>query len=176
LQNLWERPRRITVTYYAEWVLGTTRQIHQAHIMPEFDSDKNALLASNRFNSEFGERVAFLASNKKPHGVTADRTEFLGRMGSMRSPAALGRIGLASAVNAGLDPCAVIQLHVDLAPGGVEEVFFLIGEGANRDESLKLIGQIQSQAEVEAVWQSVQHQWDEILNTITVETPDPAMD
>ena len=33
--------------------------------------------------------------------------------------AALGRIGLASAVNAGLDPCAAIQLHVDLAPGAV---------------------------------------------------------
>jgi cyclic beta-1,2-glucan synthetase len=176
LQNLWDRPRRVTVTYYAEWVLGTTRDTHQAHIMPEFDPDHNALLATNRFNSEFGERVAFLASNKKPHGVTADRTEFLGRMGSLRAPAALGRIGLASAVNAGLDPCAVIQLHVDLAPGGTEEVFFLIGEGKSRDESLTLIGQIQSQAEVEAVWQSVQKHWDEILNTMTVETPDPGMD
>ncbi len=176
LQNLWERPRRITVTYYAEWVLGTTRDTQQAHIMPEFDPDKNALLASNRFNSEFGERVAFLAANKKPHGVTTDRTEFLGRLGSLRSPAALGRIGLASAVNAGLDPCAAIQLHVDLAPGAVEEVFFLIGEGANRAESLALIGQVQAQGQVESIWQAVQKQWDDILNTITVETPDPGMD
>ncbi|MBI5935134.1 MAG: cellobiose phosphorylase [Chloroflexi bacterium] len=176
LQNLWKRPRRITVTYYAEWTLGTTRDTHQAHIMPEFDSDKNALLASNRFNTEFGGRVAFLATNKKPHGVTADRTEFLGRMGSMRAPAALGRIGLASAVNAGLDPCAALQLHVDLAPGGTEEVFFLVGEGKNREDSLALIGQIQAEAQVESIWQSVQHQWDEILNIIKVETPDPGMD
>jgi cyclic beta-1,2-glucan synthetase len=176
LQNLWERPRRITVTYYAEWVLGTARDTHQAHIMPEFDPDKHALLATNRFNSEFGERVAFLASSKKPHGVTTDRTEFLGRLGSLRTPAALGRIGLASAVNAGLDPCAAIQLHVDLAPGAAEEVFFLIGEGANREESLALIGQIQTQAQVESIWQAVQQQWDEILNAITVETPDPGLD
>ena len=176
LQNLWERPRRITVTYYAEWVLGTTRDTHQAHIMPEFDADHNALLATNRFNSEFGERVAFLASNKKPHNITTNRTEFLGRMGSMRAPAALGRIGLESSVNAGVDPCAVIQLHVDLAPGAAEEVFFLIGEGKDRAESLNLIGQIQAEAQVEAIWQSVQRQWDEILNTITVETPDPEMD
>ncbi|MBE3119022.1 MAG: hypothetical protein IMZ50_09740, partial [Candidatus Atribacteria bacterium] len=176
LQNLWERPRRITVTYYAEWVLGTTRDTQQAHIMPEFDPDKHALLASNRFNSEFGERVAFLAANKKPHGVTTDRTEFLGRMGSLRTPAALGRIGLASAVNAGLDPCAAIQLHVDLAPGAAEEVFFLIGEGANRAESLALIGQVQTQSQVDSIWQAVQQQWDNILNAITVETPDPGMD
>jgi cyclic beta-1,2-glucan synthetase len=175
LQNLWERPRRVTVTYYAEWALGTTRDTHQAHVMPEFIPDQNALLAVNHFNSEFGGRVAFLAASKNPHGVTTDRTEFLGRMGSLRAPAALRRIGLNSAVNAGLDPCAVIQLHVDLAAGASEEVFFLIGEGKDRDESLKLIGQIQSSAEVEAVWQSVQQKWDEILNVITVETPDQSM-
>ncbi len=176
LQNLWDRPRRVTVTYYAEWVLGTTRDTHQTHIMPEFDPDNNALLATNRFNSEFRERVAFLAANKKPHSVTTDRTEFLGRMGSMRAPAALSRIGLESKVNAGLDPCAVIQLHVDLAPGAMEEVFFLIGEGKDRAESLNLIGLIQESAQVEAIWLAVHKQWDDILNTITVETPDPAMD
>ena len=176
LQNLWERPRRVTVTYYAEWVLGTTRDTHQAHIMPEFVPEKHALLATNRFNSEFGERVAFLAASKKPHGVTTDRTEFLGRMGSLQAPAALGRIGLASAVNAGLDPCAAIQLHIDLAPGTTEEVFFLIGEGANRAESLALIGQVQTQGQVDSIWQAVQQQWDDILSAITVETPDPGMD
>ena len=176
LQNLWKRQRRITVTYYAEWVLGTTRDSHQAHIMPEFNSDKHALLASNRYNSEFDKRVAFLAANKKPHGVTTDRTEFLGRKGSMRAPAALARIGLESKVNAGLDPCAIIQLHVDLLPGASEEVYFLLGEGANRAESLALIGQMQAQGQVEATWQSIHKQWDEILNAITVETPDPNMD
>ncbi len=120
--------------------------------------------------------MAFLAANKKPHGVTADRTEFLGRKGSLRAPAALGRIGLESKVNAGLDPCAVIQLHVDLPPGATEEVFFLIGEGANRADSLALIGQFQAEGQIEAAWQSVQQQWDDILSAITVETPDPGMD
>jgi cyclic beta-1,2-glucan synthetase len=176
LQNLWERPRRITVTYYAEWVLGTTRDISQAYIIPEFEPDKNALLASNHFNTEFGERVAFLAANKKLHGLTADRTEFLGRTGSMSAPAALGRIGLGSAVHAGLDPCAAIQLHVDLAPGQVEEVYFLLGEDSNREESLTLIGEYQAQAQVESAWQAVHKLWGDILGTITVQTPDPGMD
>jgi cyclic beta-1,2-glucan synthetase len=176
LANLWTRPRRITVTYYVEWVLGTTRGQNQAFIQPEFDPAKHALLASNRFNTEFGERVAFLAANKKPHGVTADRTEFLGRMGSLQAPAALGRIGLASRVNAGLDPCAALQLHVDLAPGQVEEVFFLIGEGANRKESLALMSLFQTQGQVEAAWQAVHTLWGNILSTITVQTPDPGMD
>jgi cyclic beta-1,2-glucan synthetase len=176
LQNLLERPRRITVTYYAEWVLGTTRDKTQAYIVPEFEPEKHALLATNRFNSEFGERVAFLAANKKPHAVTTDRTEFLGHLGSLRAPAALKRIGLASTVNAGVDPCAVIQLHVDLMPGEVEEVFFLLGEGEDKADSLELIGKIQAQAQVDLIWEAVQKQWDDILNTITVKTPDSSMD
>ena len=61
----------------------------------------------------------------------------------MCAPAALGRIGLASSVQAGQDPCAAIQLHVDLAPGQVEEVYFLLGEGSNREESLALIDEYQ---------------------------------
>ena len=176
LQNLWERPRRITVTYYAEWVLGTKRDISQPYIIPEFEPDKNALLASNQHITEFGERVAFLAANKKLHGLTADRTEFLGRTGSMSAPSALGRIGLASSVSAGQDPCAVIQLHVDLAPGQFEEVYFLLGEGANREDSLALIDEYQAPEHVESAWQAVHNLWDEILGTITVQTPDAGMD
>ena len=141
LENLWTRPRRITATYYAEWVLGTTRELAQQYIVPEFEPGSHALLATNRYAPEFGAGVAFLASNKAPHGLTADRTEFLGRAGSLRYPAALSRIGLAGTVRAGLDPCAVLQLHVDLAPGQVEEVFFLIGQGTNREHSLALVQQ-----------------------------------
>ena len=176
LENLWDRPRRITVTYYAEWVLGTTRDANQAFVVPEFEPGRHALLASNRYNTEFEERVAFLAASKKPHGVTADRSEFLGRLGRVRAPAALGRIGLAGAVRAGLDPCAAIQLHIDLAPGQSEEVFFLIGQGATRAESLALISAFQVEAQVETTWQAVQRQWDDILGTITVKTPDEGMD
>ncbi|HWQ45734.1 MAG TPA: protein ndvB, partial [Longilinea sp.] len=174
LKNLWDRPRRITITYYAEWVLGTTRDASQAHIVPEFNPAKNALLAVNYYNSEFTNQVAFLAANKKPHGITTDRSEFLGRLGCLRAPEALKRIGLASAVNAGLDPCAAMQLHVDLAPGASKEVHFLIGAGANKVESLALIEQVQTH--VESIWQSVHQHWDGILNSVKVETPDPSMD
>ncbi len=176
LKNVWSRPRRITATYYAEWVLGTTRSGSEAFVISEFDSNHHALLAKNTYNAEFGERVAFLAANKKPHGLTADRTEFLGRMGSLAIPAGLCRIGLASNVQAGLDPCAAIQLHIDLEPGQTEEIFFLLGEGTNRDESLALISKFQEKGQIEESWQAVQQQWDETLGQIVVQTPDAGMD
>ncbi|TEU15606.1 MAG: hypothetical protein E3J21_12770 [Anaerolineales bacterium] len=175
LENTWNRTRRITATYYAEWVLGPDRDVHQQYVIPEFDADSHALLARNPYNQEFGERVAFLAASKKPHGLTADRTEFLGREGSLGHPAALDRIGLTSTVKAGLDPCAALQIHLDLSPGGVQEVFFLLGQGANRQEALRLVNQHQDPAQVEAIWEDVTEFWDSLLGTVTVRTPDPAM-
>jgi cyclic beta-1,2-glucan synthetase len=119
--------------------------------------------------------VAFLAANKAPHGLTADRYEFLGRMGDVRHPIALERIGLAGSVEAGLDPCGVIQLHIDLPIGGSEEVFFLLGAGKDREQALDLIQRYQAPAQVMAAWQAVQIFWDQLLGTIQVSTPDPAM-
>jgi cyclic beta-1,2-glucan synthetase len=175
LENAWDRPRRLTITYYAEWVLGTNRENTQQYIVPEYDETCQALLAHNPYNLEFGPRVAFVAADRQPHGLTADRTEFLGRMGTLRYPAGLRRIGLENRVEAGLDTCAALQLHVDLLPGAGEEVYFLIGQGANRHETVELIGKYKDPAQVEAAWQATQRTWEDILGTIQVETPDPAM-
>jgi len=175
LENKWTHPRRITATFYAEWVLGVTRDAAQQYIVSEFDSDHQALLARNCYNTEFGERVAFVAASKRLHGLTADRTEFLGRMGNLSRPAALDRIGLASAVEPGLDPCAALQLHIDLKPGESEQVFFLVGEGANRDEALRLIEQHQNVEQIEATWNRASESWDNLLGAVQVQTPDPAM-
>ncbi|HEX7974827.1 MAG TPA: hypothetical protein VF498_10490, partial [Anaerolineales bacterium] len=176
LENTWDRARRITATYYVEWVLGVTRETSQQFVVSEFDSESQALLARNAYLAEFGERVAFAAANKPLHGLTADRTEFLGRMGSRARPAALGRIGLASMVEAGQDPCAALQLHIDLQPGEVGEIYFLLGQEAGRAEAVNLVHQFQEPARVEEAWQALNASWEGLLNTVTVHTPDPAMD
>ncbi|MFQ6100929.1 MAG: GH36-type glycosyl hydrolase domain-containing protein [Anaerolineae bacterium] len=176
LENTWSRNRRITATFYAEWVLGTIRDTHQQYVVPEFDAGSNALLARNPYNEEFGERVAFVAASKEPHGLTADRAEFMGRGGSLRHPAALGRIGLTGTVRAGLDPCAALQVHLDLAPGEAQEVFFLLGQGADRQEALRLVERYQDAAQVRAAWEDMIKFWDGLLGTVTVRTPDAAMD
>jgi len=175
LANLWAHTRRITATFYAEWVLGVTRDTAQQYVVSEYDGEHQALLARNGYNTEFGERVAFVAASRPLHGLTADRTEFLGRRGNLRQPAALDRIGLASVVEPGLDPCAALQLHLDLQPGESQEVYFLIGEGANRADTLRLIEHYQKAEQIEAAWNQVNGGWDKLLETVQVQTPDPAM-
>ncbi|MCU0463544.1 MAG: cellobiose phosphorylase [Anaerolineae bacterium] len=175
LENTWSRPRRITVTYYAEWVLGVSRTASQTFITPEYDHKTGALLARNPYNAEFGGRVAFLAANKRPHALTTDRAEFIGKLGDMARPAALRRIGLESKIEAALDPCAALQLHVDLPVGASEEVFFLLGQGVIREDAIDLIETYQKAERVESAWGEVADFWDKTLGTVTVQTPDPAM-
>ena len=76
LENATQRPRRITATFYAEWVLGTSRAAASQFVTPDFDEGSQALLARNPWQPEFGERVAFAAPNRRLHALTSDRTSF----------------------------------------------------------------------------------------------------
>ena len=176
LENLWQRPRSITATYYAEWVLGVNRDQSQLYILPDYDNAHRALLARNPYNVEFGQRVAFLAASQNPHGLTSDRTEFLGQSGSYTSPAGLQRVGLSGQVRAGVDPCAALQIHIDLPPGQTVEVYFLLGQGEDRAAALACIEQLASLEQVQAAFEEVSRDWDERLGALQVETPEHTLD
>ena len=176
LENTSDQPRRITATQFVEWVLGTTHAANMAFIIPEYDATLECLLATNPYNAEFGSRTAFLIANKAIHGLTADRTEFIGRGGTLNSPTALNRIGLETRITPGEDPCAVLQLHIDLQPGKSEEIYFVLGEGKNREQSLALVKKYHDPAYVGAALQRTHVFWNHLLDTIQIHTPEPAAD
>ncbi|MFZ5911460.1 MAG: GH36-type glycosyl hydrolase domain-containing protein [Chloroflexota bacterium] len=176
LKNTATHIRRISVTYYAEWVLGTIRETSAPYLIPEFSNDRLALLVRNPYNLDYGDNMAFLASTRELNYVTTDRTEFLGRHGSYSHPAALQRVGLAANLQAGSDPCAVAQLLLWLGPGETKEVTFLLGQGEDRADADRLICHYQNIENVQAAWKSIGRFWDEILGQVRVETPDAGMD
>ncbi|HEY3276174.1 MAG TPA: glucoamylase family protein [Syntrophorhabdaceae bacterium] len=176
LENLWSRPRRVTLTYYVEWLLGNDRERMQQFVVSEFDELGQALLARNAYNTEFHERVAFVCSDTELHGLTACRTEFMGSMGNPARPAALTRIGLANRTEAGIDPCAALQVHIDLEPGEAKETCFIMGEGADRGDALRLANLYRQPGNGENTRQKITLFWESLLSAVRVETPDPAMD
>ncbi|RPJ25897.1 MAG: cellobiose phosphorylase, partial [Chloroflexi bacterium] len=176
LHNATKRMRRVNVTYYAEWVLGVTRESTAAYIAPEFASNYFALLARNLYNTDFGQHVAFLASTREPTGVTTDRTEFLGELGSYIRPAALERVGWTPRLEAGADPCAVLQSLLWLQPGETKEITFLLGQGTDRADAERLISHYQNIQNVQAARQALGEFWDDILEQTQVQTPDAGMD
>ena len=110
------------------------------------------------------------------HGLTADRTEFLGRGGTPTFPVALHRLGLETRITPGEDPCGVLQLHLDLLPGASEEIYFVLGQGNNKEHALALVKKYHNPAYVGAAYERTQVFWDRLLTTVQVHTPEPATD
>ncbi|HEY2738685.1 MAG TPA: hypothetical protein VGK45_09780, partial [Thermoanaerobaculia bacterium] len=175
--NREDRPRKLTVTAYAEWVLGTSRSASAPYIITAVDKDTGAILARNVWNPDFGSRVAFADLNGWQTSWTADRAELLGRNGTPDHPAALERrdYRLSGRVGAALDPCAALQTAVDLRPGARIEVVFLLGQGENIEEVHSLIQRYRT-ADLDAVLAEVTRSWNDVTGALQVKTPDQAMD
>lgn len=166
------RSRRLSATGYVEWVLGDLRPKSAMHIITGIDTLSNALFASNHYNDEFGNRAAFFNVDDLTRTITGDRTEFLGRNGTLANPAAMARSTLSGRVGAALDPCGAIQVTFDLADGEEREIVFTLGAGQDIDDAGKIAhcfrGSAAAREALEAIW----HYWNHTLGSVQVETRD----
>jgi cyclic beta-1,2-glucan synthetase len=176
LRNQTDRRRRISVTSFAELVLGAERSRMGPFIITEVDSETGTIFARNPYNNEFAHRVAFAHTSERDRSITCDRKEFLGRNGAHANPAALSRMRLSGRVGAGLDPCAAIQSAIELAPGEAREVVFLLGQAENSEEARAVAQHYKDQNVAKEAFKQVLAYWEKLLTTVEVKTPEPAMD
>jgi len=196
LRNLSGRSRRLSATGYVEWVLGDLRPRSVMHLITEVDPSSGALYARNPYNTEFPDRVAFFDVDAQgwssvaegttawmqgvtdgQRSVSCDRAEFIGRNGSLENPAAMARAHLSGRLGSGLDPCAALQVGLELADGEEREVVFRLGLGGipGGEDANRLVqrfrGADAARRALEAVWQY----WNHTLGEIQVETPDQSL-
>ena len=169
------RPRRLSATGYVEWVLGDLRSKSAMHVVTEVDSVSGALFARNSYNTEFARRVAFFDVDDATRHVSGDRTEFLGRNGTLQSPAAMTRTRLSGKVGAALDPCAALQVAFDLADRQEREIIFTLGVGQDVDEARNLVHRFRGSAAARGALEAVWHYWNHTLGAVQVETHDQSI-
>ena len=176
LVNQSRRKRRLSVTAYVEWVLGVTRGEGAPHVVTEIDLETQASFARNAWNGEFASRIAFADLGGNQTSWTSDRLEFLGRNGSLDHPASLERGDeLSGKTGAILDPCTALQTEVELEPGQRTEVLFLLGQGDGPEQARTLVRRYREK-DLDTLLSDVQDQWDDMLGTVQVKTPDASMD
>jgi cellobiose phosphorylase len=169
------RLRRLSVTGYIEWVLGDLRPKSMMHVIMEIDPDSGALLARNVYNEEFGTRVAFFDVDDAPQSFSGDRTEFIGRNGTLTNPAAMSSSRLSGRVGAALDPCATIQVPFELADGQEREITFRLGAARNGDDVRQVVQHFRGSAAARSALEGVTNYWKHTLGAVYVETPDPSI-
>jgi cyclic beta-1,2-glucan synthetase len=175
--NRGAKARRLSATFYAEWVLGTTREQNAMFVVSEHDHDSGVILARNPFNADVPNALAFAAvGGGVASSHTADRAEFRGRNRSLSAPAGLEQVRLSGRTGAGLDPCAALQAPLDLRPGEAKELVFLIGQEADRAKVTSLVERYGVPERARAALREAVEGWDRILGTIQVQTPDEALD
>jgi len=176
LQNDSGRTRRLSVTAFAEWVLGSSRSATAPYLITEIDSASGAIFARSAWNGDFGGRIAFADLGGRQTSYTADRTEFFGRNGAPDQPAALETDGpLGRKVGAAMDPCAALQTVFELRPGARVDIVFFLGETESKESARKLLSRYRA-ADLNQVLREVLRQWDDILGAVQVSTPDQTMD
>ncbi len=176
LRNQSKRTRNLSLTGYWELVLGEWRHANLMHITTETDPHTGALLARNAYGRECANRVVFAQVNERERSVSGNRTEFIGRNGSLASPAAMRRKRLSGRTGAGLDPCAAIQARIELAAGQTREIVFTFGAARNADEARDLIQRFSGRAGARQALEAVWEYWNHTLGAVQVKTPDPALD
>jgi cyclic beta-1,2-glucan synthetase len=175
LHNRSGRPRRLSATGYIEWVLGDLRPKYQMHVITETDANNGAIFARNDYNTALGGRVAFFDVNESNRYYTTDRTEFIGRNGTLANPESMNKARLSGKTGAGLDPCAVLQVVFDLPEDGERELVFRLGIGREINDAKTLVKKYRETGAPAASLEKVKAYWDKTLQTVQVKTPDPAL-
>jgi cyclic beta-1,2-glucan synthetase len=169
------RRRRLSATGYVEWILGDSRSKSSMHVTTEVDPNSGALLARNPYNADFGDRTPFFDADDPARTFTGDRTEFIGRNGTLASPAAMRRSRLFGKVGSALDPCAAIQIGFELADGEEREITFRLGVGRDAEAARRLVRRFRGSSAARAALEAVRQYWQRTLGAVQVETPDESL-
>lgn len=177
LRNTTSRLRRLSVTYYAEWVLGVHREGGASYIVTEFDEATGVLTARNAYQDTFRDATAFLAVYPNTAQTwTGDRQEFLGRNGTLEFPAAMSRSRLSGYAGPVYDGCGAIRTLFEVEPGAEQDVYILLGCESSRESATSLARRYLEPQACEQALDQVRSFWENMLSTITVSTPSKEMD
>jgi cellobiose phosphorylase len=176
MKNQSGQRRKLSATGYLELVLGDVPSKTAMHILSEQDTDSGALFFRNRYNTAFSDRVSFFKVDDPGQlTFTTDRLEFIGRNRNLQNPQAMNRKRLSGRSGAGMDPCAALQVSVELSVGAEKELVFLLGSAPNTRDAGELIRKISGPRAAHLSLQNVKDFWEEITGAVRITTPDNAL-
>ncbi|HYS69581.1 MAG TPA: protein ndvB, partial [Gemmatimonadaceae bacterium] len=176
LRNDGAARKKLTLTWYLEWVLGVNRELTQYQIRTSFDEVTQSMFARNYFDVQYAETVAFASISERVAYYSADRREFLGRNGTISSPAALERAGLSGAIGATIDPCCALQVSVTIEPGETRDIVMLLGAAEGENAVREIIARHRTSSEAKQAVDSNIQAWEHRLSAMKIKTPEPTFD
>ncbi|GAA0181782.1 glucoamylase family protein [Clostridium sediminicola] len=177
LKNNTSEKRKLSLSYYAQVVMGVVPQHTNIHVATTLNKEKKYIYAQNPYSANFGNLLAYLTiKGGENESFTGDRTEFIGRNESLESPEFMKYTRLSDNSGGGLDPCMVENTKFSLNPNEEKTLIVMLGAEEKVEDIEKAIGKYSSINNINAEIENVKQNWDELLKTIQVKTPDTTMD
>lgn len=191
IRNLEDRPRKLGITTYVEFVLGhglvdLINQPNDQHFnITEWDSDSQILLATKNYWVQYRsatvaqpnqawDREVFFATSLPVSTFDSHKETFIGRWRSESNPVGVetGRLS-GSLITAG-DACGALQSDIELSPGESREFTVMLGvvPKGDRDAAAEMVRAYRQPEKVSAALGEVEGWWDWYLDAVKVETPD----
>jgi cyclic beta-1,2-glucan synthetase len=176
LINKTNRSRKISVYSYVEWVLGFSRGSSAPYTITEQDELTGAMFASNPRTPDYSGRISFASFLGGQDSLTGDRSEFIGRNGTLKAPAGIARSAhLSGRLGVAIDPCGAFQKEILIEANSEFEITFILGQATNKEHAKKIIIDLKAH-EITNHLTNVVDEWNDILTTVQVETPQKSFD
>jgi cyclic beta-1,2-glucan synthetase len=175
IRNRTGRQCKLSVTNYVELVLGDMRHKSAMHIITSAEQGSGTIYSVNHYSPEFAGRTVFIQTDEPSFTFTCDRTEFIGRNGTMQNPEAMSRSRLSGKKGVALDPCAAFQVYLDIPSGHDRDTVFRLGTGRDREDAARIVRRYQGNTNAHKCLESVWHHWNHTLGAVQVQTPDNSL-
>ena len=189
------RPRKLSLTYYAEWVLGVRRGPEAPFIVTEWHEASACLLAHNMRQEHFRGATAFLgictdagpeakraerdtaAESMDERSWTGSRGEFWGRGGaSGETPEAMKHRRLSGATGVTGDACGAVRVGFTLEPDEERVLYVMLGCERSREAAVRLAQTYRDRARCRQAFADSEQFWSRTLGQIEVQTPSAETD
>ena len=169
LNNLLPQKRNIKLFFYIKPVLGEDETKSNRYINLNFNDNSNIVIAKNIINNEF-ENYIYVSSSEKINSYTGDKDEFFGE-GSIANPDGLN-IEKFSCKNA-LDSngCIAIEINIELESLESKDISLLIGAEKSILDCQDIAYKYSKINNCNHEYENIKKYWNEITNTVTVDTP-----
>ena len=192
LKNMSEQKKSFKLFSFAEWALwnaATDMENFQRNFSTgEVEIEKSVIYHKTEYK-ERRDHYAFYSVNAPVNGYDTDRESFFGLYNGFDEPQVVTKGKPGMSVAHGWSPIASHYLEIDLAPGEVKELIFVLGyvENApeekweskkiiNKTKATNIIAMFDNAEKVNAAWLKLKKYWDELLSIYNVKSGDEKLD
>jgi len=174
---------------YFEFCLGSSadfhREFHKAFIETKFLKDLNAFTARKRlweiplhnrghWNIDYP-FIGFITSSENIIEFEGDKEKFLGQYGSIDKPRAVRNGNLSNTEGKWYDSIGSVKIHIEIDSKSEKRFNFILGLKKEYDEILQVQKSYTNFASVDKEFDRVKSEWDKILSTLEIQTPDESI-